>query len=36
MAPYGESSMWGDYHAMELAAFIQRLIVDRPYLKFFA
>ena len=36
MAPYGESSMWGDYHAMELAVFIQRLIVDRPYLKFFA
>lgn len=24
--PYGESSMWGDYHGMELAVYIQKLI----------
>ena len=34
-APYGESSMWGDYHAMELAVYLQRLINDGPYLTFF-
>lgn len=33
---YGESSMWGDYHAMELAVFLQRLIDDKPYLTFYA
>jgi len=33
--PYGESSMWGDYHAMELAVHLQRLIKDAPYLRFF-
>ncbi len=36
MAPYGESSMWGDYHAMELAVYLQRLIHGQPYLTFFA
>jgi len=35
-APYGESSMWGDYHAMELAVYLQRLIHKGPYLQFFA
>jgi unsaturated chondroitin disaccharide hydrolase len=35
-AAYGESSMWGDYHAMELAVYLQRLIQGGPYLKFFA
>lgn len=35
-APYGESSMWGDYHAMELAVYLQRLIRNGHYLKFFA
>ena len=35
-AAYGESSMWGDYHAMELAVYIQRLIKEEPYLTFFA
>jgi len=35
-AAYGESSMWGDYHAMELAVYLQRLIKDEPYLTFFA
>lgn len=34
-APYGESSMWGDYHAMELAVYLQRLISGGPYLTFF-
>ncbi len=34
-APYGESSMWGDYHAMELAVYLQRLIHHQPYLEFF-
>jgi hypothetical protein len=32
---YGESSMWGDYHAMELAVYLQRLIEDKPYLTFY-
>ncbi len=31
----GESSMWGDYHAMELAVLLQREIDDKPYLTFF-
>ena len=33
--PQGESSMWGDYHAMELAVYLQRLATGAPYLKFF-
>ena len=33
---YGESSMWGDYHAMELAVYLKRLIEQGPYLTFFA
>lgn len=33
--PYGESSMWGDYHLMELAVYLQRLIKRGPYLTFF-
>ncbi len=33
---YGESSMWGDYHAMELAVYLQRMIDEKPYLTFFA
>ncbi len=32
---YGESSMWGDYHLMELAVYLQRLIDEKPYLTFF-
>lgn len=35
-AAYGESCMWGDYHAMELAVYLQRLIEEKPYLTFFA
>ena len=33
--PQGESSMWGDFHAMELAVYLMRLIKGRPYLAFF-
>jgi hypothetical protein len=30
----GESSMWGDYHARELALYLLRLAEEKPYLKF--
>ena len=30
----GESSMWGDYHARELALYLLRLAEGAPYLKF--
>jgi hypothetical protein len=34
--PCGESSMWGDYHAVELAVYLQRLAdTKKPYLTFF-
>jgi unsaturated chondroitin disaccharide hydrolase len=33
--PCGESSMWGDYHARELALLILRLAQGRPYYDFF-
>ena len=33
--PCGESAMWGDYHARELALLIQREAEGAPYLKFF-
>ncbi len=33
--PRGESSMWGDYHARELALYIKRLAEGGPYLTFF-
>jgi hypothetical protein len=33
--PCGESSMWGDYHARELAVYIKRIAENQPYLKFF-
>ncbi|MFD2201990.1 glycosyl hydrolase [Shivajiella indica] len=32
--PYGESSMWGDYHARELALLIQRNIQGEKYYSF--
>jgi len=32
--PRGESSMWGDYHARELALYLQRIIKDEPYYSF--
>jgi unsaturated chondroitin disaccharide hydrolase len=33
--PCGESSMWGDYHLLELAVYLQRLANGGPYLAFF-
>ncbi|MDZ4860005.1 MAG: glycosyl hydrolase [Candidatus Hydrogenedentes bacterium] len=33
--PQGESCMWGDYHAMELAVYLMRVIIGGPYLAFF-
>jgi len=32
--PCGESSMWGDYHAREVALYLQRVVNDEPYLVF--
>jgi hypothetical protein len=34
--PNGESCMWGDYHARELALYIQRLAQNGPYLTFWS
>jgi hypothetical protein len=34
--PCGESCMWGDYHARELALYIQRLAENKPYLTFWS
>jgi len=34
--PHGESSMWGDYHALELALHLQRLNKKQPNLSFYA
>jgi len=31
----GESSMWGDYHFRELCLYLQRIINDEPYYRFF-
>lgn len=33
--PCGESSMWGDYHAREVALYVQRIYEGKPYLTFF-
>ncbi len=33
--PCGESSMWGDYHAREVALYLQRIVEGKPYLTFF-
>lgn len=35
-APCGESCMWGDYHALELALYLQRQADDRPYYTFWS
>jgi unsaturated chondroitin disaccharide hydrolase len=32
--PYGESSMWGDYHGLEAAVYLQRIINGDSYLQF--
>ena len=34
--PNGESSMWGDYHAREVALYVQRLIDQAPYYTFYS
>lgn len=34
--PCGESTMWGDYHAREVALYLQRVYEEKPYLSFFA
>lgn len=33
--PFGEATMWGDYHMRELALYVQRLAEKRPYLTFY-
>jgi hypothetical protein len=33
--PCGESSMWGDYHAREVALYVERLAEAAPYYAFF-
>lgn len=33
--PNGESSIWGDYHARELALYLLRLADEKPYYTFF-
>jgi hypothetical protein len=33
--PCGESTMWGDYHARELALYVKRVAEDAPYHTFF-
>jgi hypothetical protein len=33
--PCGESSMWGDYHARELALLVRRMGEKKPYYRFF-
>lgn len=33
--PYGESSMWGDYHIRELALYVQRIINNEKYYTYF-
>ncbi len=34
--PCGESSMWGDYHAREVALYLQKIIQSEPYLVFWS
>jgi hypothetical protein len=34
--PYGESSMWGDYHVRELALYVGRMINNEPYYTFYS
>jgi len=34
--PNGESSMWGDYHAREVALLVHRMIRNEPYYTFFS
>jgi unsaturated chondroitin disaccharide hydrolase len=34
-APHGEACMWGDYHLLEAALYVQRLANSQPYYAFF-
>ena len=34
--PHGESCMWGDYHLLEAALYMQRLIDEKPYYTFWS
>ena len=34
-SPHGESSMWGDYHLLELGLLLKRMATGKPYLTFF-
>lgn len=33
--PYGESGMWGDYHAREVCLYVQRIMEEKKYYTFF-
>jgi unsaturated chondroitin disaccharide hydrolase len=33
--PHGEACMWGDYHLLEAALYVQRVALDEPYYAFF-
>ncbi|MCA9249426.1 MAG: hypothetical protein KDA42_20030, partial [Planctomycetales bacterium] len=33
--PCGESCMWGDYHLLEAALYLQRIAQQQPYYTFF-
>ena len=33
--PYGESSMWGDYHVREVCLYLQRILNKERYYTFF-
>lgn len=33
--PCGEANAWGDYHAREVALYVQRIYEEKPYLTFF-
>lgn len=34
--PSGEACMWGDYHVIELAVYLKRIIENKPYYKFWS
>jgi rhamnogalacturonyl hydrolase YesR len=34
-AACGEATMWGDYHAREAVLYVERVVGERPYLKFY-
>jgi hypothetical protein len=34
--PAGEACMWGDYHALEVALYLQRIIENKPYYRFWS